>query len=172
MSISTILISSLLLACNYVQILAHDISQRVDRDTNLWIAPSLLLQWIAAAGNNRWDHEWDGFTIVEGMAFVKSDIDGSAGFPDHELSSSYEDIALSLREESLSIRSGSGFFQPVLRRILTFETERQGEDLLVLRWSGETDHTLKTTGARDLVSTEMKIHLWNYRENLFSEASH
>ena len=172
LTISTILISALILSFNYVQILAHDISLLTDRNGNLWIAPLLLVQWIAGVGNNRWNLEWDGMIVIEGMSLFKSDTDGKGGFPDQELSSSYEDIALRHREEVLSMRSGEGSFQPVLRSISSFETERLAGDLLLLKLSGRTDHPLKTTGEQNLESVEMKIHLWNYRENLFPEGSH
>lgn len=172
LSISTILISALMLSFNYLQILTHDIGLRADRNGNSWVAPVLLVQWIAAAGNNRWSHQWQCVIVEAGTSIFKSDTDGKGGFPDQELSSSYEDIALEHRDEALSIRSGSGFFQPVLRGISSFEIKREAENQLLLKWSGRTDHLVKTTGKQDVELAEMKIHLWNYRNNLFSEAGH
>ena len=157
-----------MLTLNYVQILSYDFSQRCDRDSNLWIAPLLLTEWAAAAGNNRWSHPWVGIEVDGGSVCLRSDIDGHGGFPDNDLSESYEDIALEQRNESLAIRSGAGSFQPVIRNIISFESERHKDDLLILRWSGRTDQRLKTTGAEESDSVEMNIHLANYCVSLFS----
>jgi len=169
LSISTILTSALLLSLSHVQVLAHDMTLQTDRDANFRLVPLLLVQWIAAAGNNRWNADWEGVSIVDGTSYFKSDFDGSGGFPDDQLSSSYENIALCHRGGNLTIQSGGGFFQPVVRRISRFESERQEEDLVLLTWWGETDHPLKTTGDLAVTEAEMKIHLWNYRQNLFLE---
>lgn len=168
LAISATLMSSLMFSLNYVQILSHDFSLRSDRDGNLWIAPLLLIEWVAAAGNNRWGHPWVGVKVDGGSACFKSDIDGQGGFPDNDLSESYEDIALEQRSESLAIRSGAGSFQPVIRNIVTFESERRKDDLMILRWSGRTDQKLRTTGAEEPDSVEMNIHLSNYCVSLFS----
>jgi prepilin-type N-terminal cleavage/methylation domain-containing protein len=168
-SISSILISALMLSFNLIQTIAYDLHLQADRNGNLWITPLLILQWTAGAGNNRWSQGWDGVVQVDGITFFKADIDGKNGFPDQQLTSSFEDIALHHREKVLSIRSGSGFFQPVLRNMSSFEIDQVREDLLMIRWSGVTEHPLKITGEADLESAVMKLHLWNYRENLFLE---
>jgi hypothetical protein len=169
LAISTLLISNLMLAMNYLQLLSHDISLRCDRDRNLWIAPLLLVQWVAGAGNQHWNQKWNGVEIAGSVAHFRSDMEGPSGFPDSQLSDSYEDIALDQRGDSLAMKSGLGFFQPVLQRILSFETERLRDDLILLKWSGRTDHPLKTSGTVEAQSVVMKVHLWNYRENLFEE---
>ena len=169
LSISTILVSALMLTFNYVQIVAYDLHLQADRNVNLWITPLLLLQWITGAGNNRWEQNWDGVSQVDEMSLFKSDTDGEDGFPDQELTSSFEDIALRHYEKSLSMRSGSGSFQPVLRSMLSFEVEIEREDLIVVAWSGVTDNPLKITGEPDTESAMMKLYLWNYRKNLFLE---
>ena len=172
LTVSTVVISGLLYSLNYIQFLSHDMSLRCDRDVNLWIAPLLFVQWVAGVGNQRWSRMWEGVEFVDGISRFKSDIEGPGGFPDGLLLDSYEEIALDQRGDSLSMRSGAGYFQPVLRGIASFEVERVREDLLLLRWSGQTNHALKTTGTEEQRSAEMKIYLWNYRENLFEEEDH
>ncbi|MGW8180401.1 MAG: hypothetical protein ACWGQW_16820, partial [bacterium] len=58
---------------------------------------------------------------------------------------------------------------PVLRRIFSFEAERLEAGLLLIEWSAGTTRPLRTSGEREMDSAEMKIHLWNYRKNLFLE---
>lgn len=168
-SISTILISALMLSSNYIQVIAYDLNLLADRNANFWITPLLLLQWTTGAGNNRWKQDWKGVALADELYFFKSDIDGESGFPDQQLTGSFENIALRHQEKVLSMRSGLGSFQPVIRSVFSFEIEKVREDLLVIRWSGVTENPLKTTAEPDLVLAMMKLRLWNYRENLFLE---
>jgi hypothetical protein len=163
------MISALMLSSNYVQVVAYDLNMLADRNANFWITPLLLLQWTTGAGHHRWKQDWKGVVLVDDLYFFKSDMDGEDGFPDRQLTSSFEDIALRHREKTLSLRSGSGSFQPVLRSISSFDIENVSDDLLVIRWSGVTENPLKTTGEPALESAVMKLHLWNYRKNLFLE---
>jgi len=170
LSISSILISGLFLCFVGIQNVAHDICLMADRNRNLWMAPPLFLQWTAAAGNNRWSQAWTGLDLeVEPVSF-RADIDGSGGFPDGELSSSYEEISFRLANGNLSVRSGAGSFQPVFRAISSFEVERLGESLVEFRWTSATLAPLQQTQQHDVTPASLKVHLWDYRTNLFEEA--
>ena len=170
LSISGVLLSGLFLCFFRIQNVAHDICLMADRNRNLWMAPPLFLQWTAAAGNNRWNQAWTGLDIeVEPVSF-RADIDGSGGFPDGELSSSFEEISFRLVSGSLSVRSGSGSFQPVFRTISSFEVESVEESLVEFRWTAATVSPLQQTLRHDVDSAALKVHLWGYRTNLFEEA--
>jgi hypothetical protein len=140
-----------------------------DRNRNLWLAPALFLQWTAAAGNNRWGQTWTGLALDPEPISFRADIDGSGGFPDGELSSSYEEISFRLVDQNLSIRSGAGSFQPVFRTIDSFEANQLGESLLEFRWTAATAHPLRQTLQHDVTQAALKVHLWDYRLNLFEE---
>jgi len=169
LAISTVVIGALIYSCNQAQFLAHDIGLLTDRNVNSWIAPLLISQWTAGAGNNRWGHGWDGVVLSSETCYFKSDMDGSTGFPDQEVASSYESIGLRVNNGNLCIQSGSGSFQPFLRCFQSFEIEKHEEDLLLVRWTGLTKQALKAGGERVSSAGEMRVHLWNYRSNLFRE---
>ena len=169
LAISTFLVGTLIYSCNQAQIVTHDISLLADRNVNSWIAPPLIAQWTAGAGNNRWEQEWDGVTLASETSYFKSDMDGNGGFPDEELASSYESIGLRVNKGNLCIQSGQGSFQPILRSFQSLNAEWKEEDLLIVKWISSTKWALKAGGESVPSSAEMCVHLWNYRPNLFME---
>ncbi|MFB3905924.1 MAG: prepilin-type N-terminal cleavage/methylation domain-containing protein [Acidobacteriota bacterium] len=151
-----------------VQSLSWDLSALHDRDSTLCLAPPLLCKWTAAAGNNCSKHEStclrDG-----GMLHVKSDTDGSKGFPDGDLDESYESISIRHNGADLQIRSAGGSFQPVFRNVSTFEADTTDPLLLSVKLGAQTDKTLirmPETSPREL---SFQVYLWNRRPNLFEE---
>jgi prepilin-type N-terminal cleavage/methylation domain-containing protein len=167
--ISTVLLSALFLIFHRFQMQAGDMNLLAERDQNLRLVPAMLAQWIAVAGNNRWNQSWEGVSLDSSLITVRSDTNGNWGFPDGDLDESYEEISFRHRENNLVMRSGSGFFQPVLKNIETIEGEKVRPDALTVRLIGSTNQPLASTGMYSSEPFEVKIHLWNYRANLFRE---
>lgn len=167
--ISSVLTSACFMVFNRFQLGIGDIRLLAERDQNLWIAPVLLVQWLAGAGNNRHGGDWEGVYLnFEGIT-IRGDIDGDQGFPDGLLDHSFEDISLRQSGESLVMRSGSGFYQPVLKNIDSLRGERVGPDLLAVHLGGSTSGNLAASGESSSDSFEVRVHLWNYRTSLFKE---
>jgi hypothetical protein len=167
--ISTAFLSAVFLIFHRFQTQVGDMNLLAERNQNLRLVPAMLVQWAAAAGNNRWEQSWDGIHLDSAVITIRSDTDGDQGFPDGDLGESYEEIALRHREKNLVMRSGTGFFQPVLKNIEHIEGERLRPDQLTVRLIGSTEHSLASTGTYSLEPFEVRIHLWNYRSNLFRE---
>lgn len=141
----------------------------LERDANLWLTPLLLGRWILPAGNNRWGQEWAGFSVDPDRLTIRSDIDGSGGFPDNELSSSFEELALRCSGTNLQIRSGDGSFQPFLKNVREFQPDPADAPLISIRLEAVADRKTPLLNHSLLDSVELRFALRNYRQNLFPE---
>jgi hypothetical protein len=142
----------------------------LERDSNLWLTPLLLSRWIAPTGNNRWDQPWPGVVVQPGLLELNSDIHGKGGFPDSELSSSFEAVQLRASRTSLQVKSGKGSFQPVLKNItkMTFDSEQM--PMITIGLEAETDRPPSFSEDNLLETVEFLVLLRNYRPSLFREA--
>jgi len=148
---------------------SSDLHLLLERDSNLWLAPLLLSRWIAPTGNNRWDQPWPGVAVQPGLLELNSDIHGKGGFPDSELSSSFEALRLRTSKANLQVKSGRGSFQPVIKNItgLIFDSEQM--PLIAIRLEAVTDRPPSSFEGNLLEAVEFFIFLRNYRPNLFRE---
>jgi hypothetical protein len=151
-----------------VQSLGWNLSALHDRDSTLCLGPPLLCKWTAGAGNNRPN---DNSTCLEeaGMLHVRSDTDGTHGFPDGDLEESYESISIRRNGSDLQIRSGVGSFQPVFRNVAAFEADTTDPQLLCLKLGAQTDKTLVRMPETGPSLVSFQVYLWNRRPNLFEE---
>lgn len=166
---STILLLGFLSVVDQFNVWAANLNFLLERDENFWLAPLLLTRWIAPAGNNRWTQTWDGFSTDPVELRVKTDIDGSTGFPDAQLTGSFEEISLRHQGLDLQLKSGSGSFQPVLKSISNFQTDDQNLPLVSVRISSTTERPLMRFQQPISQTSRVVIFLWNYRPNLFAE---
>ena len=95
----------------------------LERDANLWLAPLLFSRWITPTGNNRWNSAWSGVTVQADRIELNSDIHGPGGFPDSQLSSSFEALVLRSSRFNLQVKSGNGSFQPVIKNVADFQVD-------------------------------------------------
>jgi len=168
-SISIIVLAGFFSTIGVFQTGSSNLSLLLERDTNLWLAPLLLSRWIIPAGNNRWDQAWSGVTMDTDRIELKSDIDGSGGFPDSKLSSSFEALALRSSNSNLRVQSNRGSFQPLIKNIVDFKVASKESGLLSIRLKAITDRPLSRTQEDLPESTELLFFLRNYRANLFPE---
>ncbi len=141
----------------------------LERDENLWLAPLLFSRWITPTGNNRWDSAWSGVTVQADSIELNSDIHGPGGFPDSQLSSSFEALVLRSSRFNLQVKSGTGSFQPVIKNIADFQVDSRDLPLISILLSTATDRPLLATQENLLQSTRFLFFLRNYRSNLFLE---
>jgi len=168
-SISIIVLAGFFSTIGVFQTGSSNLTLLLERDANLWLAPLLLSRWIIPAGNNRWDQTWTGVTIDTDRLELKSDIDGPGGFPDSDLSSSFEALALRSSNFNLRVRSNRGSFQPLIQNIVEFKVDSKENGLLSIRLKTVTDRPLSMTQEDLPESTELLFFLRNYRSNLFPE---
>ena len=168
-SISIIVLAGFFSTIGVFQTGSSNLTLLLERDANLWLAPLLLSRWIIPAGNNRWDQTWSGVTIDPDGLELKSDIDGPGGFPDSDLSSSFEALAVRSSNFNLRVRSNRGSFQPLLQNIVEFKVDSKENGLLSIRLKTVTDRPLSMTQEDLPESTELLFFLRNYRSNLFPE---
>ena len=168
--LSTLVFLGFFLVVEQFQKGCSDIHLLLDRDSNLWLAPLLLSRWIAPAGNNRWDQPWPGVTVQPELLELNSDIHGKGGFPDSELSSSFEALQLRASRTNLQVKSGQGSFQPVIKNIagLTFDSEQM--PMITIRLEAVTDRPPFFFEGNLLETVEFFVLLRNYRPSLFREA--
>lgn len=152
------------------QVNTYNLELALERDENLWLAPLLLSRWVSPAGNNRWEESWEGFSTESGELRVNTDIDGPDGFPDGQLASSFEAIAVRGAATGLQLKSGKGSFQTLLKNISLLQLENQDLPLMRLRISARTERPLLNLNESLSSSTLAGFYLWNYRRNLFAEA--
>ncbi len=152
------------------QVWASNLNLLLEREDNFWLTPLLLSRWIPPAGNQRWNQEWNGIEAGAGELEINADIDGSEGFPDSELNSSFEAIRLRHSNGNLQLKSGAGSFQPVIKNISGFEPLQAGPSLLQLTVSAVTDRAFLASDHVPLEQEVLIFHLRNYRPNLFAEA--
>lgn len=167
LALALVLGSALFLGLRQIQLVAGDLEGMMDRDENLKLAPVLLAQWLAGAGNRKARQVGSGISVGEILLTAQSDFDGSEGFPDGELEGSYEDIRIEQGNDSLKLRSGDGSPQPFLRRISQLNSARDSSDLVSVILTGSA--SLLSNEAVQDERIELKIFLWNYRSNLFFE---
>lgn len=167
---STTLLLGFLSVVDQFNVWAANLNLLLERDENFWLAPLLLTRWIAPAGNNRWTQTWDGFSTDPVELRVKADIDGSTGFPDAQLTSSFEEISLRHQGLDLQLKSGSGSFQPALKNISLFQIDDRNTALVRVRISSTTERPLLRFRQPISQTSRVVIFLWNYRPNLFAEA--
>lgn len=166
LAIGWILFMVFLGAVSPVQSLAWDLSALHDRDSTLCLGPPLLCKLISPAGNNR---PRDGCLEEAGVLHVRSDTDGSNGFPDGDLDESYEAISIRRNATDLQIKSGGGSFQPVFRNVTGFDADATDPLLLRLTLGAQTDKTRIRMPETEPVQVSFQVYLWNHRRNLFEE---
>ena len=167
--ISTILFLAFFSIVSQFQIWSSNLNLLMERDANVWLAPLLLSRWITPAGNNRWNQNWSGVAVQTGRIEINSDIHGPQGFPDSELSASFEALVLQCSKSNLRVKSGSGSFQPLIKNIADFEVDSDNMPLISVRLKAVTDRPLFVLTENLSDSTEFLFFLRNYRLNLFSE---
>jgi prepilin-type N-terminal cleavage/methylation domain-containing protein len=168
--ISSIALAAFFGAIGQFQTVNRDLGLLTERDSNLGLASLLLTKWITAAGNNRWNQEWEGFSTDGAALDARSDTEGPDGFPDEKLTESYETISVRRKGTDLQIKSKTGSFQPALKNLSQFQVEPDDLPLVRLRLAGATDRPTMTSRSAPESRMELDLYLWNYRTNLFSEA--
>ena len=108
-------------------------------------------------------------TIQADRIELNSDIHGPGGFPDSQLSSSFEALVLRSSSFNLQVKSGSGSFQPVMKNIADFQVDSRDLPLISILLSTATDRPLSATQENLFQSTRFLFFLRNYRSNLFLE---
>ena len=169
LGISSLALIAFLGAIQQFQVVNRDLALLDERDSNLGLAPLLLTKWITGAGNNRWNQGWDGLYVDDDRIDARSDSEGPDGFPDKQLTESYETVSIRQKGNDLQLKSGSGTFQPALKNVSSFGVESE-PPFLSLRLRGITDRPLLTSRAPLEAEMQLDLYLWNYRPNLFAEA--
>ncbi len=146
-----------------------DLNLILERDSNLWLAPLLLSRWIAPTGNNRWDQPWPGVAVQPGLLELNSDIHGKGGVPDSELSSSFESLRLRASKANLQVKSGQGYFQPVIKNISKLSFDSKQMPVITIKLEAVTDRPPSSFEGSLLETVEFSILLRNYRSSLFQE---
>lgn len=141
----------------------------LERDANFWLSPLLLARWIMPAGNNREGQTWEGLSLQPEQIAINSDIDGPDGFPDDELSSSFEELVLRSANSNLQVKSGKGSFQPLIKNIADLRAAQPAVAFVSIRLQAAADRPLVPLGEPLSDSTELHFFLRNYRPNLFAE---
>lgn len=167
--LTSILITSSFSTFQAVQLWWQNFEQMVSRDENLRTAPVLLVRWLTPAGSNRHGYSWTGVALDEKLLEVKSDFDGEAGFPDGQLTESFEKVAIRLKNNELQIRSGNGSFQPFLKQVTRFEPVSESSSELLIHLEGTTAARLAGSGEDLTESLVIRTWLPNYVDNLFPE---
>lgn len=167
--ISSVALVAFFGAFSQFQAVNHDLSALHERNSNLSMAPLLLLKWMAGAGNNRWDQGWEGVSTDGRTVGALSDSEGPGGFPDQALNDTYEMIWVRDNGKDLQIKSKSGSYQPAVKNIARFEVDSDPPSLK-FRLEGATDSNLLTSRTAVESKLDLEVYLWNYRPNLFAEA--
>ena len=167
--LSTLLFVGLFLIVGQFQMWCSSLNLLLERDLNLWLAPLVLSRWVTTAGNNRWNQAWSGVAAQTGLLELNSDVDGKSGFPDLELSSSFEALVLRSSNFNLQVKSGKGSFQPLLKNIAGFSVDTERMPLLSIGLKAVTDRPLPFLKERVSESVDLLFFLRNYRSNLFPE---
>jgi hypothetical protein len=169
LALTSLLLSALFLCFRQLQILAADLSQVVQTDQNLALYPILLNGWFAAAGNKSSAGAWEGVSLQHEGVTVRGDVDGDDGFPDGDIADSFETLSLRRSGDILQLKSGQGSFQPVMNNLAALSVSQESENLLQILI--ETTSEPVPTGNRfKPIRLQLKVHLWNYRRNLFEGA--
>ena len=168
-AISIIVFAGFFAIFGQFQTWSSDLSLLLERDANLWLAPLLFSRWIPPTGNNRWDSAWSGVTVQADRLELNSDIHGPGGFPDSQLSSSFEALVLRSSNFNFQVKSGTGSFQPVMKNIADFQVDARDLPLISILLSTATDRPLFATQENLFQSTRFLFFLRNYRSNLFLE---
>jgi len=148
-----------------------DLNLILERDSNFWLAPLLLSRWIAPTGNNRWEQPWPGVVVQPGLLELNSEIHGKGGFPDSELSSSFESLRLRASKSNLQVKSGQGNFQPVIKNIASMSFDSEQMPVITIRLEAGTDRSPSSFEGNLLETMELSILLRNYRPSLFLEGT-
>ncbi|MFQ5741802.1 MAG: prepilin-type N-terminal cleavage/methylation domain-containing protein [Acidobacteriota bacterium] len=141
----------------------------LERDENLRLAPLLLSRYLKPAGNNRWELSWSGLSGQGEGLEIRSDMDGSEGFPDRRLESPFESVALRSQDNQLQLKSGQGTFQPLLKNISALDEVRLTPPTVSLRLTGVADWKLTDADSKIPEPVALCFFIWNYRPNLFAE---
>lgn len=168
-AISIIVFAGFFAIFGQFQIWSSNLNLLLERDANLWLAPLLFSRWITPTGNNRWDSSWSGVTVQADHIELNSDIHGPGGFPDSQLSSSFEALVIRSSRFNLQVKSGTGSFQPVMKNITDFQVDSRDLPLISILLSSATDRPLLATQENLPQSTRFLFFLRNYRANLFLE---
>ena len=169
-SLSALVFLGFFLVVGQFQRGCSDLNLLLERDSNLWLAPLLLSRWIAPTGNNRWDQSWPGVAVQPELLELNSDIHGKGGFPDSELSSSFEALQIRGSKGHLQVKSGQGSFQPVIKNVsgLTFDSRQM--PMITIRLEAATDRPPSFHEDNLVETLEFILLLRNYRPSLFREA--
>ena len=168
----TVIVSlAFLTTCTQFQDWASNLTQILERDDNLRMAPLLLSRFLLPSGNQKWTNDLTYFVAGTSQIELRSDIDGSDGFPDLQLASPFEDIALRVNAETMQLRSGKGSFQPLLKNIHSLESLYRRGDLLDLELVASTERPLKQAQKTDSETIQLSFYLPNFRPTLFPEVT-
>ena len=138
----------------------------LDRDGSLIVAPLLLERWIGPAGCHL-DEAAQGVDLSESVLRVRADFNGPDGLPDGALDSSFESIEIRSSGSSLQLRSGSGNFQPVLNFVTTARFALESESLI--RIDLRLASSAKVGPDPPALERPFLVHLWNRWPQLFKE---
>lgn len=167
--LTSLLVVSAFSALQTVQLWWQNLEQMISRDENLRTAPLLLVRWIAPAGTNRHNSTWTGVAANGSALELRADFDGSSGFPDGQLTESFERVTIRLKENELQIRSGNGSFQPFLKHISQFAVEAESPFRVILDLEAVTPTRLSGLQETQAANLVFRTSLPNYFDNLFPE---
>jgi hypothetical protein len=167
--LSSLVFLGFFLVVGQFQMGCSDLNLLLERDSNLWLTPLLLSRWIAPAGNNRWDRPWPGVAVQPELLELNSDIHGKGGFPDSELSSSFEALQLRASKTNLQVKSGKGSFQPVIKNIANLRFDSEQMPMITIWLESVTDRPPSFSEDKLVVAVEFLVLLRNYRPSLFRE---
>jgi hypothetical protein len=139
-----------------------------ERNSNLALAPLLLPKWVSAAGNNLSGLP-PGIAKDAETLLVRSDLEGTSGFPDGQLSESYEILAVRRNASDLQLKCNAGTFQPVIKNISGFQSDLGDCPLITITLAASTDKASWLLKRPIEKQISLQIYLWNYRPSLFRE---
>lgn len=145
---------------------SHNFNLFLERDENLRLLPLLFSRHIPHAANRCWILDCEGVSTSGGVLSLLSDIDGSSGFPDGELSSSFENVRIRLLEDTVQLQSSTGGFQPLVRKASAFEVTLIDEHLTV-DLAG-TSGKLLASSREEEQTLQLYFCIWNLQPRLFS----
>lgn len=139
----------------------------LEQEQRLALTPLALNAVLAGAGNHR---PRSSIVVKNAPAAleVEADLTGPDGFPDGQLSSPYEQVALLSRDGALRLRSGGSGYQPLVADLVLNRVELPEPVLVTLQLSnGPPPRVLSDPPGGE--SLEFDLYLWNRRTCLLGD---
>ncbi|HSR69546.1 MAG TPA: hypothetical protein VLU25_16545 [Acidobacteriota bacterium] len=169
LALGLVILSAFLAALQPMQTWASDLSRLAAGNGAVWTVPSLLAGWLAPAGNGRHQQGWPGVQVSNGILALQSDLEGAGSFPDGDLGEPFEFLRLRVQAGQLQVRSGRGFYQPVVQSVASMRVERRASNWLRLHLQPAQPGSLLGAAAPQEEAFFLDFALPNFRPNLFAE---